>query len=171
MMKVTNMMKPVSMAALVLIVSAGFAQAKMGVQLLAPWDGKRVPAGQNCTLDGGNGSTPPMKITGLPGGTVLIVVEYNDKSYPPLSSRGGHGTIGYPVSGSSAKLPAVPGLTANLPGGVRVIKRARGTGRYASKGYLPPCSGGRGNRYSATVKAISQAGKVLEKATISIGRY
>jgi hypothetical protein len=124
-------MRLISIAALVLVAGAGagVAQAKMKVQRLAPWDGKRVPAGQNCTLDGGYGSTPPMKITDPPKGTVTIIVEYNDKSYAPLSSGGGHGIIGYPVRGSRASLPAVPGLSANLPGGVQVVKRARGKGR------------------------------------------
>lgn len=164
-------MKPLLIATLVLIAGTGFAQAKMSVQLLSPWDGKRVPAGQNCTLDGGQGSTPPMKLSGLPKGTVTIIVEYNDKSYAPLSSGGGHGVIGYPVRGNSANLPAVLGLSAKLPGGVQVVKPARSTGRYASKGYLPPCSGGRGNNYSATIKAVSATGKLLEKITIGIGKY
>lgn len=164
-------MKPFSIAALIMIASTGLVQAKMTAQLQSPWDGKRVPAGQNCTLDGGNGATPPMEITGLPSGTVTLIIEYNDKSYAPLSSGGGHGTIGYPVSGSRANLPAVPGLTARLPGGIQVVKPARGTGRYASKGYLPPCSGGRGNSYSATIKAVSAAGKLLEKITIRLGKY
>jgi len=158
-------------ATLVLIASTGFAQAKMSVALGAPWDGKKVPAGQNCKIDGGNGSTPPMKVTGLPSGTTMILVEYNDLSYQPLSKRGGHGQIGYPASGTTANLPALPGMTKKLPGGAKVIKAARSKGRYASKGYLPPCSGGRGNKYSADVKAISASGKVLEKITISIGRY
>ncbi len=109
--------------------TAGMAQAEMQVTLTGGWDGNRVPDGQQCTLDGGNGSTPPMRITGIPAGTAMIVAEYNDRSYQPLSRNGGHGTIGYAVSGNSADLPAVPGLTdRNLPRGVQVIKKARGTG-------------------------------------------
>ncbi len=37
----------------------GIAAAKIGVKLGANWDGKSVPAGQQCKLDGGNGSPPP----------------------------------------------------------------------------------------------------------------
>ncbi|MDQ7069447.1 MAG: hypothetical protein Q9M48_01640 [Rhodobacterales bacterium] len=85
--------------------------------------------------------------------------------------RGVRSAYGYPVRGNSAMLPAVPGLSTKLPGGVQVVKPARGTGRYASKGYLPPCSGGRGNNYSATIKAVSATGKLLEKITIGIGKY
>jgi len=155
----------------ILLACAGMAQAKMDVKLGAPWDGKKVPKGQHCALQGGKGSTPPMVVTGLPTGTVMVLVAFNDKSYQPLSTGGGHGQIGFPVKGATAKLPAVPGMTAKLPGGARVIKPARATGKFASKGYLPPCSGGRGNKYSADVKAISAAGKVLETVTITIGRY
>jgi len=155
----------------ILACTATAAQADMKVQLMAPWDGKTVPPGQHCTLHGGNGSTPLMQITGLPAGTALVVVEYNDKSYKPLSRNGGHGTLGYPVKGSSATLAPVPGLTAKLPGGVRVIRRAKSTGAYASAGYLPPCSGGRGNRYTADVLAVGADGKVIEKTTVTLGRY
>lgn len=152
------------------MVTPAFA-AGMTVKLLAPWDGKKVPAGQQCKLDGGKGATPPMQIAGLPKGTVMVVVAFNDKSYPPLASNGGHGTIGFAVKGSSAKLPAVPGMTKSLGKGAVVVKKARSTGSYASVGYLPPCSGGRGNRYSADVMAQDAAGKVLEKVTVEIGRY
>ena len=115
--------------------------------------------------------TPPIQVTGIPAGTAMIVVEYNDKSYKPLSRNGGHGIIGYPVSGASANLPAVPGLTAKLPGGIRVLAKARGTGDYASNGYLPPCSGGRGNTYQADVKAVDAGVKVLDKTKMKLGRY
>lgn len=112
-----------------------------------------------------------MKANGLPKGTVWVYVEYNDKDYAPLSTKGGHGIIGYPVSGSSVELYSVPGLKASLPGKAKVIKKARGTGKYASGGYMPPCSGGKGNRYFADVKAINSKGKVLEKKRVQIGRY
>jgi hypothetical protein len=165
-------MKPVFAAALIVaLMMAVPAAAKMQVSLLAPWDGKKVPAGQECRIDGGNGKTPPMKIVGLPQGTAWILVEYNDKSYQPLSTKGGHGSIGYKVSGTSATLPAIPGMTKDLGSKAWVVKPARSTGDYASKGYLPPCSGGRGNRYSADVKAVDSAGKVLETVKIEIGRY
>ena len=147
------------------------AFADMKAQVLAPWNGKTVPAGKQCTLFGGKGMTPPFQVTGLPTGTAMVVVEFNDRSYRPLSSGGGHGTIGYNVKGSSAKLPAVPGLTAKMPRGVQVIKAARGTGDYRSAGYLPPCSGGKGNSYEAVVKAVNGAGKVTAKTKMALGRY
>lgn len=145
--------------------------AEMKAELLAPWGGKNIPKGQQCKLHGGKGATPAMQVSGIPAGAAMIVVEYDDKSYPPLATKGGHGTLGYPVKGASAKLPSVPGMTDKLGGGVRVVRKARSTGEYASKGYLPPCSGGRGNKYTATLKAIDASGNVLGKTMIVIGRY
>ena len=164
-------MKTVVTAAILAILTASPALAEMKVQRQAPWTGGKVPPGQQCKMHGGNGSTPPMKVSGLPAGTAGILVEYDDKSYAPLSSKGGHGTLLYPAKGTSATLPAVPGMTDKLPGGVRVHKKARSSGQYASKGYLPPCSGGRGNTYTATLYALDAGGKKLDKTKITIGKY
>lgn len=164
-------MKHLVLASVMMLGLAGAAQAKMSVSLGGGWDGKTVPKGQQCTVFGGKGATPPMRVSGLPAGTQWVFVEYNDRDYRPLSTRGGHGVIGYPVSGTSADLYAVPGLKGKLPGKARVIKKARTSGKFASAGYLPPCSGGRGNRYFADVKAVDANGKVLEKARVEMGRY
>lgn len=145
--------------------------AEMSVKLQGGWDGKKVPAGQHCSLHGGNGSTPPMNVTDLPVGAAWIYVEYNDRDYQPLSNRGGHGVIGYPVTGSSADLYSVKGMEPKLKGAAIVVSKAKSTGQYASEGYLPPCSGGRNNRYFAVIKAVDANGKVLEKTKIEIGRY
>jgi hypothetical protein len=165
-------MKILSLAILLsALFGAGAAQAEMTVQLQDPWDGKTVPDGQQCPLFGGKGATPPMTIKGMPAGTVEIDVAFNDKSYPPLSEDGGHGVIGFKVSGETADLPSVPGLTAAMPDGARLVSKARSTDAYASPGYLPPCSGGNGNRYAADVSAIGSDGAVLQTVTIDIGHY
>lgn len=164
-------MQRIILAGLVLVASTGAAMADMKVTLGGGWNGKTVPKGQQCKLDGGKGATPAMKASGLPAGTAWVYVEYNDKDYQPLSTKGGHGIIGYPVSGSSADLYSVPGLKGSLPGKAKVIKKARGTGKYASAGYQPPCSGGNGHRYFVDLKAIGANGKVLEKKRVQIGRY
>ncbi len=162
-------MKHLIAIATLLVASPALA---LDVQLTGGWDGKTVPAGQHCTLQGGNGSTPPMTVSGIPGGATWLVLEFNDKDYRPLSTKGGHGILAYPVKGATTKIPALPGMTTKLPGGARVMKPSRAGGEFASPGYLPPCSNGRKNRYSVDVKAIDGAGKVLDKArNISIGRY
>ncbi|MEL6452520.1 MAG: hypothetical protein AAFQ19_14785 [Pseudomonadota bacterium] len=151
--------------------TTGAALADLKAQVLSPWDGKTVPAGQQCVLFGGKGGTPPFQATGIPDGTVWLIVQYNDRNYKPLSRNGGHGTIGYAVSGSSAKLPAAPGMTTKMPRGVQVVAAAKSSGDYASPGYLPPCSGGRGHSYEAEVRAVDANGKVLDKTRMKLGKY
>ena len=154
------------------LVAATPAMAELKVALQAPWDGKRVPAGQHCTLQGGKGSTPPMQVSGLPQGTKWVYLYFNDKSYQPLSTKGGHGVIAVPAKAGAVSIPALPGMTARLPGGAMVVSKARATGQFASDGYLPPCSNGRNNLYAVDVVAVSADGKVLDrKANVSIGRY
>ena len=163
--------KTMMLATSVVMLLTGAAMAEMKVSLKGGWDGKKVPKGQQCTLYGGQGATPPMVVSGLPAGTAWVYVEFNDRDYGPLSRNGGHGVIGYPVKGASAELYAVPGLKGRLPGKAKLISKARSSGKYKSDGYLPPCSGGRGNRYEAVVKAMTSDGKLLEKVRIPIGRY
>lgn len=142
------------------------------------WDGKRIPDGQQCTKFGGKGGTPALQVENIPAGTNVIIVEFNDRDYQPLSWNGGHGKIGFWISegSSSALLPSVPGETDDLPEGSFVERGNRATGSYARPGYLPPCSGGRGNRYFAEVKAVQKVEgqrkpKVLAKTRVQLGRY
>jgi hypothetical protein len=153
-----------------LIASASFGQS-FSASLAPPWDSVAVPAGQQCRLFGGNGATPTIILQGLPAGTTNIRVEFNDKSYAPLANNGGHGVIGFAVSGPNAVLPSVPGMPADLPEGAVVLAAARSGGQYASAGYLPPCSGGRGNRYMADIIALSDAGAELGRGAVELGLY
>lgn len=152
------------------MVFASAAAADMKVELQSPWDGKRVPKGQQCALYGGTPSTPPMLVTGAPSGAKMIVVQFNDRSYAPLSKNGGHGTIGWPVKGGKATLHPVPEGASKLSGGAVVVANNRGT-LGNGKGYIAPCSGGRNNNYEAVVQAVDAGGKVLEKVRVKIGRY
>ena len=142
------------------------------------WDGKKIPKGQQCTKFGGRGATPALRVENIPAGANAIIVEFNDRNYEPLSWSGGHGKIGFWIAegSGSAMLPSVPGETADLPEGSFVEKRNRATGSYARPGYLPPCSGGRGHKYFAAVKAVKKAegGKkpeTLAEASLPLGRY
>ena len=155
-----------------MLASPAFA-AKLQVSFADPsWTGKKIPKGQHCKKFGGEGSTPELKVSGIPEGTTAIFVEFNDASYQPLSSRGGHGIVGFEYTGGGeAALPSVPGGTKETPPGTWIVKKNRATGAWTSPGYLPPCSGGRGNRYFAVVKAVNASKKVLAKANIKLGRY
>ena len=135
------------------------------------WNGKKIPKGQHCSKFGGKGSTPALVVEGAPEGTVEIIVAYNDRNYQPLSYNGGHGKIGYKASPGATTIPAIPGETARMPEGARIVAKNRATGSYARAGYLPPCSGGRGNLYFADVMARDAKGKVLAKGRIVLGRY
>lgn len=159
-------------AALVLTASPVWADG-LAVTLGGGWDGVKIPSGQQCTLDGGNGATPPMTVSGLPDGTARVTVAFNDRDYPPLSSNGGHGVIAFPVTpvSGSADIPAVPGLSSSLPGGAEVVSAARSSGDYASPGYLPPCSGGDRHAYWATVTAVAADGAALSSTTVELGRW
>ena len=127
------------------------------------WNGKKLPNGQQCSKFGGKGSTPSMMVSGIPSGVNAVIVEFNDEDYAPLSSGGGHGSIGFWVSGSSAKLISAPGETDKMPSGVFIERK---NGSYYTAGYLPPCSGGKGNTYSAVVKAVYKAKKEGEPSKL-----
>ena len=157
---------------LAIIAGPAFA-AKLQVGFAdSSWTGKKLPKGQLCKKFGGNGSTPELTVSGIPEGTTAILVEFNDASYQPLSTRGGHGIVGFEYAGDGeAVLPPVPGGTEETVAGTWIEKKNRATGAWKSPGYLPPCSGGRGNRYFAVVKAVDAGKKVLAKAKIKLGRY
>jgi hypothetical protein len=158
-------------------INSAQAETKLNVAFAdGAWDGKKIPKGQHCKKFGGKGSTPALKVSNIPQGANAIIVEFNDASYSNLSRNGGHGKVGWKISaGAEATLKAVPGGTKNLPDGTWLVKKNRATGAWNSPGYLPPCSGGKGNKYVATVKAVRFAnGKVeeeLAKGKITLGRY
>ena len=142
------------------------------------WDGKNVPSGQECDKDGGKGATPPLIVSGIPEGANAIIIEINDESYYELSYDGGHGKIGFWIEGGGeATLPPVPGGTTKVPAGTFIETPNRASGEWATPGYIPPCSGGAGNTYSAVVKAVfkpkekGQQGKLLATGKFRLGDY
>ena len=140
------------------------------------WTGVRIPDGQHCKKFGGNGATPPLKVSGIPAKANAIVVEFNDRSYSPLSSDGGHGKIGFVIEPGVGEvvLPAVPGGTKTMPEGVWLEKKNRAKGDWFSAGYLPPCSGGRGNVYEAEIYAVVRDGDGYDEVAegkIRLGEY
>ncbi len=156
------------------------AAAELTVAFADPaWTGGKIPAGQHCKKFGGNGATPPLVVSGIPAGANAIVVEFNDKSYNELSRDGGHGKIGFliPDGAIEATLIAVPGGTNALPEGTWLVKKNRARGAWRSKGYLPPCSGGKRNTYSADVIAVTidpaskEVQEELAETTIKLGKY
>jgi hypothetical protein len=132
-----------------------------------------VPEGQQCPLQGGTGATPALHVADVPAETTIIEVAFNDETYAPMND-GGHGILRFAVTpeNNEVDLPSVPGNTAdNLPEGVTIKTAARGEGDYASPGYLPPCSGGQGNTYTATVSALAADDRILGAGTVTLGKY
>lgn len=154
--------------------------AKLEVSFLdSLWDGKTIPDGQQCErFDGDNPSTPRLLVKGIPAGANVIIMEFSDRSYPPMDD-GGHGKIGYRIAEGTTEvsLPSVPGHTFNLPENFFTVSDHQAPDYDTEGAYLPPCSGGRGNSYYVTIKAAYQASakkkkfKVLGQAVLELGRY
>ncbi|MGE4298182.1 MAG: hypothetical protein AB7E47_09160 [Desulfovibrionaceae bacterium] len=142
----------------------------------AAWDGKFVPAGMQCAQFGGkNAMSPALRVGGIPAGADQIIVEFNDRTYTPLSTNGGHGAIAVavPAGATEVVVPSVAGETNDVPAGVTVIHGHRATWSVLKPGaYLPPCSGGKGNTYFAIVHAVNTTDKVvLAQARVALGTY
>jgi hypothetical protein len=134
------------------------------------WNGETIPEGQQCAEHGGAGVTPTLDVAGIPEGTTDIVVTFSDETNESMAS-GGHGVISYAVEAgeTTMALPSVPAETEEgLPEGVSVAAPNK---RDAGVGYLPPCSGGSGNMYSAEVTAIDHTGAELASASLQLGTY
>ncbi len=143
------------------------------------WDGKKVPKGQQCQRFGGsNPSTPRLKIKNIPPGTNAIIMEYSDETYSPMD-YGGHGKIGYRIPENTKEIiiPSVPGHSFNLPEGFFIVSPHQAPDWDKAGAYMPPCSGGRGNSYYVTVKAVYQPSiddkkfKLIGKAVLELGNY
>ena len=162
----------VSLVALVALAgSAAAADLKVSIEG-GGWGGAWVPDDQVCQRFGGRGATPPFRIANLPAETTRIEIAFNDESYGPMDD-GGHGVLAFAVAAgqSAVTLPAVPGETDKLPPGVTKIAGHRAPDWSGTGGaYLPPCSGGRGNSYTATIRAVA-GGKTLAQTKVGIGRY
>ena len=139
------------------------------------WNGKEVPEVGICTLCGGEGNSPELKVSNIPDSANTIIVEFNDRDYSPLSYNGGHGSISIDcVKRNEVIVPSIPEQTFDVPKGVKTEHAHR-----APKGnqgtYLGPCSCGYGNRYFAVIKAVFRSqgkdDKILAQKTIELGTH
>lgn len=182
-------MKMVKIVTSALILGASmtsFAQQYQPKDLLAEidvsfadstWDGKVVPKDQQCKMFAGNGSTPVLNISNIPSGTNAILISFNDKTYK-MNDNGGHGIIGIWIQEGQAVVvvPSVAGETNELPKGMFIEEKFR-SNRGKDGAYLPPCSGGRGNEYNATIRAVYKSSSTSEPSTllgegvITLGKY
>ncbi|SHG12949.1 hypothetical protein SAMN02745206_03318 [Desulfacinum infernum DSM 9756] len=128
------------------------------------WNGKRIPDGQQCLRFGGNGSTPRLIVSNIPSEANALIFEYSDRDYLPMAN-GGHGKIGFriPKETQEVIVPSVPGHTFDLPDGFFLVSAHRKPDWDKAGAYMPPCSGGRGNLYYVTVKAVTWPANQNEK--------
>jgi len=134
------------------------------------WTGKKIPAGQQCSMFGGNGATPALLVKNIPDGTNALIMEYSDRDYQPMNN-GGHGKVGYNITSGihQVTIPSIPGNTFDLPKDFFLVSAHQGTARGKAGAYMPPCSGGKGNLYVVKVKAVYEAPEVKESQLLGEG--
>ena len=78
-----------------------------------------------------------------------------DRSYQPMD-KGGHGELGFKIakSAKSVIVPEVLGHQYKLPQGMFLIREHQAPSWNTAGACMPPCSGGRGNEYYVTVRAM-----------------
>ncbi len=147
------------------------------VQLNSPaWNGQTVPKGEQCQKFGGiRPKTPELSVIGIPEGTNMLIMEFSDRSFKRMDD-GGHGKIGYTLNRQQKKvnIPPVAGHSFTLPPGYFMVAAHRSPKWDRAGAYMPPCSGGKGNAYYVTVKAVKQGGQsstILAQQEVEMGRY
>lgn len=174
-------MNSVKMVLLMSAFSIATAQASEKNRLFASladsaWDGVKIPDGQQCAKFSGKGESPRIRVNNIPPRTDAIVVEFSDETYEPMRD-GGHGKVGYYVDKrmTEVTVPPIKGHTFDLPESFFVVEPQRAPQWDTAGAYLPPCSGGKGNTYAATIKAVRlMNGRVVETmadTNLILGKY
>jgi phosphatidylethanolamine-binding protein (PEBP) family uncharacterized protein len=116
---------------------------------------------------GGKGMSPPMKVTGIPNGTVKLELHFTDEDW---KSKGAHGVIGYKITAGSTSvvIPSFKGETDKLPPNFEKISAHAGRQDGA---YLAPCSGGQMHDYTVYVYAKNADDKELANGKLPLGNY
>lgn len=158
------------------LLAAPASAQDMTVTLADPaWDGKTVPASQVCGRFGGKGAVSPrMQAANLPDGVVAIEVWFSDDNNDRMN-WGGHGKVKYavPAGAKTFELVSFPAESDDLPDGVVSVRDHKGAQWSGTEGaYLPPCSGGRGHRYSAYILARDADGdRVGPRLKVKLGTF
>jgi hypothetical protein len=167
----------IALPAILLINTSAYAANTLNASLIdSAWNSKKVPDGQQCEKFGGNGSTPKIRVHDIPSGTNAIIMEYSDRSYQPMD-LGGHGKFAYRIKDNVSEIdvPSVIGHTFRLPESFFLIEAQRAPSWDKAGAYLPPCSGGKGNEYYVTIKAVKEIDggirEVLGQTEVSLGQY
>jgi hypothetical protein len=139
------------------------------------WDGSTVPKDEVCKKFAGTpGNTPSIKITNLNPTTQKIILSFNDESARPVFNNGGHGVLqykGFEKGASTIIIPSAPGQVKELPEGFSIQRDFTREAWDSGSGYLPPCSGGRGNIYSVDIRALNDKEELTGETKLRLGRY
>ena len=139
------------------------------------WIGGTVPSAEVCKrFNTRPGNAPSIRVSGLPAATASIELSFDDTSAGGFFDNGGHGIIHYklPNAGASEVLiPSFPGQTNKLPPGFSVKRNFTSQAWDNGLGYLPPCSGGRGNTYTVDIRALDAQGARIAETSLTLGRY
>lgn len=136
------------------------------------WNGNKVPIGQQCQKFGGNNpATPRLIVSGIPPESNALILEYSDRSHEQMD-KGGHGKMKFMFDSqkSEVEVPPVLGHTFDIPKEFKLIEAHLGAGWDKAGAYMPPCSGGRGNEYYVTIKAVKDD-KVTATTILEMGKY
>jgi hypothetical protein len=169
-------LRSLALIAVTLVVVAAAPSSALEAKLADPaWDGVKVPEGQQCQKFGGQGKSPTLAVSGVPSGASHLVLEFSDRTYKPMDN-GGHGKVAYAIESgaTTVTVPPVPGHTMELPAGFTMVEAHQASTWDKLGAYLPPCSGGRGNSYYVTVKAVHKQGEEtheLGSAVVELGKY
>ena len=98
-------------------------------------------------------------------------MEYSDRDSKNMNN-GGHGKLSYTPATTitSIDIPAVLGHTFATPKPFKMIAEHRASNRDKAGAYIPPCSGGKGHSYYATIKAM-KGNTELAKEIVELGKY
>jgi hypothetical protein len=158
------------------LLSSPLAAADFSVSFTDPaWNGEKVPEGEQCQKFGGAGQTPELSVTGIPGGANALLLEFSDASYAPMDN-GGHGKVGFELPAGTVEItvPRAPGHQSELTAPFFAVAEHKAPAWDKAGAYLPPCSGGRGNRYYLTVKAVHRMGDEIHElasVVLEMGKY
>lgn len=152
--------------------------AALQVSLADPaWNGQDVPEGQQCQRFGGQDpQSPSLLVEQIPPEADALVLEFSDRNVAAMD-KGGHGTIGYRLSGqTTVTIPPVRGHTEDLPPPFFIIAQHKAPQWDLPGAYLPPCSGGRGHDYFVDVKAVTlnqeqKVEKVIASSSVKLATY
>lgn len=125
------------------------------------WDGKAVPDMAQCNKFDGTLGSPELTVSNIPEGSNALIVAFSDKDYPP-ADNGGHGIIATPIplGSQTYEIKSVPAHSFELPTPFVMMAEHKASFWDTSGAYLPPCSGGMGNRYYLTVLAVNSADSI-----------